>query len=89
MPGVSQSEKCGVPGCGWYTLGDVPDKIDGNNITITGYGGNFTGTGTSPQSTHTGALLSVEPDKEWLLYSADTTVSLNTECNQAAYIYKF
>jgi V8-like Glu-specific endopeptidase len=73
LPGVAQSEKCGKPGCGWYTFGDVPSKVDGNSITITGYG-QIMPTLIQPQTTHTGALLEIKDNT--LHYKAHSMVSL-------------
>ena len=89
LPGVAQSEKCEnkAPGCGWYALGEVPFQSGGNSITITGYGGNFKGTGTSPQSTHTGPLVRI--NSTHLFYRTDTTVSLITKVYHAAHICEF
>ena len=71
LPGVAQSEKCGSPGCGWYTLGTVPASTSGKNIRITGYG--TAAVASRSQKTHAGALVSIASTS--LAYIPDTTVS--------------
>lgn len=70
LPGVAQSEKCGSAGCGWFTLGDVPTSLAGNNIRITGYG---QGDAQRAQTTHVGPLHTI--GDTYLKYTVDTTVS--------------
>ena len=87
-PGVAQSEKCNKTGCGWYTLGEVPDEPEGNTITVTGYGQLFDPRNKSAQNqtTHTGRLVNTTTI---LIYKPDTTVSLFTKLYYANYMYKF
>mmetsp|Transcript_2464 Transcript_2464/g.3761 ORF Transcript_2464/g.3761 Transcript_2464/m.3761 type:complete len:369 (-) Transcript_2464:889-1995(-) len=68
-PGVAQTEKCGTPGCGWYTLGPVPSQTTGNNIRITGYG--VAAVQSRSQKTHIGELYSISSTV--LRYRPDTT----------------
>ena len=70
LPGVAQSEKCGSAGCGWFTLGDVPTSLAGNNIRITGYG---QGDAQRAQTTNVGPLHTI--GDTYLKYTVDTTVS--------------
>ena len=72
LPGVRQSEKCGSPGCGWYTLGNVPQQTSGNNIRITGYG--TASIASQSQKTHVDALTVIAGT--YLRYIPDTTVSV-------------
>jgi hypothetical protein len=71
LPGVRQSEKCGTSGCGWYTLGDVPQEVAGNNIRITGYG--VASVDSRSQKTHADVLTEIADTH--LRYIPDTTVS--------------
>eukprot|EP00547_Thalassionema_nitzschioides_P001440 CAMPEP_0194203414 /NCGR_PEP_ID=MMETSP0156-20130528/3196_1 /TAXON_ID=33649 /ORGANISM="Thalassionema nitzschioides, Strain L26-B" /LENGTH=523 /DNA_ID=CAMNT_0038929161 /DNA_START=86 /DNA_END=1653 /DNA_ORIENTATION=+ len=68
-PGVAQGEKCGSPGCGWYTLGTVPSAITDNNIRITGYG--TAAVDSRSQKTHVGPLSTIA--STYLRYRPDTT----------------
>ena len=72
LPGVAQSEKCGASGCGWYELGPVPSRAEGNTIRITGYG--VADVESRSQKTHLGALVSIR--SLYITYDPDTTVSL-------------
>jgi len=76
LPGVAQSEKCGMPGCGWYTLGGVPSATVGNNISITGYG--TAAVDSRSQKTHKGGLTGIMSTS--LRYVPDTTVRVLFQC---------
>jgi len=76
LPGNAQSLKCGIPGCGWYSLGQVPSQASGNSIVITGYGGNSEQDDSFEpysQRTSIGELVNITSTQ--LFYTTDSMVS--------------
>lgn len=84
LAGVRQSEKCGSPECGWFTLGNVPNVPSGNSIRITGYGTAVVD--SQSQKTHVDKLTLIASN--YLRYKPDTTVRMSSHIFSIAPIFK-